>query len=184
MTHLRTATVGFWKSLFPGREQSLLHGAYQKVHVDGTTRQDLELLLGRSEAECYLTRCEGHETVEFLTDPRTGKVVAKKYLAAAAGEEDAPRELRFESTLRVIRRILASRRRPRQIPAGPRYHQPAHPTTLYEWFAGPATEKLLGRGAPDDHYYVNGRPIQPRAYQTLLASNDGDDLLVEIRSRG
>jgi hypothetical protein len=179
----KTAGIGIWKSLFGGGDQPLLHGTYERVQVAGTTRSDLESMLGPSHTRCYLTRCHGCETVEFITDPRDGRVVAKKYLVA--GRDTAGRhasELRFQSTLKVIRQILASRKRPRRVPGGPHYHQPAHPTTLYEWFAGPATEKLLGRAAPGDHYFVNGRPIEPRAYRTLLDSRDGESLLVEVRS--
>jgi len=184
VSHLRSTATGLWRSLFPGRDHPLLHGAYQKVHVECTTREELEATLGPSGAKCYLTRCQGRETVEFITDPGSGKVVAKKYLAGGLGADGgAVGELRFESTLRVVREILASRKRARRVPVGLQFHQPAQPTTLYEWFAGPATEKLLGRGSPGDHYYINGRPIEPRAYRTLLASHDGDDLLVEVRSR-
>ena len=184
MSHLRSTSTGFWRSLFPGHDQPLLHEAYQKVHVDATTREDLESLLGPSQAECYLTYREGRELVEFITDPDTRKVVAKKYVVTSAPPEtNMLREMRFESTLRLVRQVLAARKRPRRVPAGPQYHQPARATTLHEWFAGPAIEKLLGRGAPGDRYYVNGRPIEPRAYRTLLASGDGGNLLVEVRTR-
>jgi len=186
VSHLRSTSTGFWKSLFPGRDQPLLHEAYQKVHVEGTTREDLESLLEPSQAECYLTHREGRELVEFITDADTRKVVAKKYVATSAPpESNVPREMRFETTLRLVRQILTGRKRTRRFPrtADPQYHQPARGTTLYEWFAGPAAEKLLGRGSPQDRYYVNGRPIEFRAYRTLLASRDGGDLLVEVRTR-
>lgn len=182
MPILKTARRGLWRTI-TRRHQPLLHGAYEKVRVQETTRQDLDALLGPSKAKHYLARCQDYETVEVITDPQTRKVIAKKYIVTGPDSEvEHDAELRFESTMQVVREIRNSRRRPRRVLRGPHYHQPAQPTTLFEWFAGPAAEKLLGRAMPGDSYFVNGRPIQPRAYRTLLASTDGGDLLVEVRS--